>query len=111
MFKKLFAFFLVCISIPVHATNNEFDVVCGIFKELLNKSDLDKLSAQQRGAFVTEKVHKALDSSSATRVSWEAIVAAEPSQRYELFKTGAEDVLGKSWSCKPMEALASSAGE
>ena len=82
----------------MHATNNEFDVVCSIFKELQNKSDLDKLSAQQRGAFVTEKVNKALDSSSAARVSWEAIVAAE-------------DVLGKSWSCKPMEELASSTGE
>jgi hypothetical protein len=112
MLTRLIAFvFFACFAVTACAADNDFDVVCGIFKELQNKPDLDKLPPQQRGNFVTEKVNKSLDSSSAARVSWQAIVAAAPSQRYELFKDGAEEVLGKSWSCKPMEMLASSAGK
>ena len=112
MLTRLIPFiFFACITFSACAADNDFDVVCGIFKELQGKSDLDKLSTQQRAAFISERVSKTLDSTSAARVSWQAIVAAEPSQRYELFKDGAESVLGKSWSCKPMEELASSAGE
>ena len=112
MLKRSIAFvFFVCFAFSACAADNDFDMVCGIFKELQSKSDLDKLSAQQRETFITERVTKALDSSSAARVSWEAVVAAEPNQRYKIFQSGAEEVLGKSWSCKPMEDLAPSIGE
>ena len=103
--------FFICFAFSACAADNDFDIVCGIFNELQSKSDVDKLSAQQREKFIAERVTKALDNSSAARVSWEAVVAAEPSQRYEIFQGGAEEVLGKSWSCKSMEDLAPSLGE
>ena len=77
MLNRSIAFvFFVCCTFSACAADNDFDVVCGIFKELQSKSDVDKLSAQQREAFVKERITKALDSSSAARVSWEAIAAA-----------------------------------
>jgi hypothetical protein len=112
MLNRSIAFvFFIFFTFSACAADNDFDVVCGIFKELQNKPDLDKLSAQQRETFVTDRVTNTLDSSSDARVSWEAVVAAEPSQRYEIFQSGAQEVLGKSWSCKSMEDLAPSIGE
>jgi hypothetical protein len=101
----------ICFSLSGCAADNDFDAVCGIFKELRAKSDLDQLSRQQRAAFVTDKINKNLHTSSAARIAWEAIAAAEPSQRYELFKGDAEEVTGKSWDCEAMQKLASTAGD
>lgn len=102
---------LICFSLTAASAENDFDIVCGIFSVLQNKSDLAKLSPQQRGAFVIERVKNNLDVTSNARVSWEAIVSAVPNQRYEIFKYGAEEVLGKPWTCRPMEQLAATAGE
>ena len=106
----VFSFF-VCFSLASCAADNDFDTVCSVFKALQASPNLAKLSPQQRQAFVTEHIDKMLDKSSAARISWEAVAAADPDQRYEIFKSGAEDVLGKSWECESMRQLAATAGE
>jgi hypothetical protein len=112
MFLRSIAFaFFVCFSLAACAADNDFDIVCNIFKELQNKPDLDKLSNQQRVAFITQRINKSLDTSSAARISWEAVVSAVPEQRYKIFKSGAEEVLNQSWACEPMSDLASTTGE
>jgi hypothetical protein len=111
MFLRSIAFtFFICFSLVACAADNDFDIVCHIFKELQNNPDLDKLSDQQRAAFVAQRINKSLDASSAARISWEAVVSAEPEQRYEIYKSGAEEVLNQSWACEPMNKLASTTG-
>ncbi len=52
-----------------------------------------------------------LSDSSAAKVSWQAIISADPSERYDLFKSGAEEVLDKSWHCLSMKRIASFVGD
>lgn len=63
------------------------------------------MSSEQRNDFITEKLEKNIPSSAAT-MSWEAISYAAPEDRYEIFKTGAESELDKTWQCPSMEKLA-----
>lgn len=109
--QSIIFIFFISFSLTACAADNDFNIVCDIFRELQNKSDLVKLTPQQRETFVTKRVNKTLKTSSAARISWKAIVSAEPDQRYEIYQDGAEDVLSKVWKCEAMRRLASTTGE
>lgn len=84
---------------------SDFDLVCDYFQELREQKNIDKMTFVQRNGFIEGKITKALPGSY-VKDSWEAISSAVPEDRYEIFKMGAEEVLGLEWSCSAMKILA-----
>lgn len=86
---------------------NEFDQVCTYFDELKGALQKEDMSPVQRDFYIAEKITSGIPESSNARIAWEAISYAE-SERYELFKTSAQEVLGRDWHCESMQKLADS---
>ncbi len=113
-FKTLYAGLLFCFvftSLSTHATENDFDKVCGYFEALAKKSTVDSMINLKRNDFILNKINKNLKPTSNARVAWEAIGSADASMRYDLFKSSAESVVKSKWQCKAMKKLAPITGE
>ena len=92
------------------ATDNDFDKVCQYFEDLSQEPLVEKMSYLERNEFIVQRIKENLPQWSNARASWEAISSAVSEQRYELFKTGAESVIHRSWNCSAMEKLAPRTG-
>lgn len=93
-----------------HSESNDFDRVCGFFSELASQKNVKTMKHNQRNDFIVERLNKHISASSDARVAWEAVAAAEPGQRYEIYRSGAESVLKLKWRCPAMENLADRTG-
>ena len=90
---------------------SDYDQVCRYFDQLQNEISSKTLTPKQRGQFISDRVAMHLEEQSHARELWEVIRYAVAEERYEMFKVTAEEQTGKTWSCKSMRQLASSAGE
>lgn len=106
-----FSVILYCsfLSFSVSAAADQFDSVCGYFKELSMHPSVNTMSNLQRNDYITEKLNR-LPVASDARIAWEAIASAMPNQRYELYRSSARSILNRNWECKPMSKLASQTG-
>jgi len=112
--KTLYAGLLlsfVFTSLPIQASENDFDKVCGYFEALAKESTVDSMTSLKRNDFILNKINKNLKPTSNARVAWEAIGSADASMRYELFQSSAEPVVKSKWQCKAMKKLAPITGE
>lgn len=112
-FKILCFFFMLiifgCAKQESPQKESSFDLACNVFNTLALKSDFKTLSHTQRNAFIVKKLNELAPNSPAT-LSWDAVSYADPQQRYEIFKAGAEATLEKSWSCESMKNIVSITG-
>ncbi len=113
MMKKniLLAIALFSVSVNCHSAENDFDKVCDYFAKLQTSIKIQPLTSAERGKFISDLVVKNLQAQSAARQAWGVVIYAAPEVRYELYKTSAQEVLKREWSCGAMEALIASAGE
>jgi len=102
---------LLLISGPVLSANNDFNTVCGYFDKLHMELSNRQLSKIERRNYISSLVKKGLSSDSAARSAWEVVIYAVPEQRYDLYKTSAEETTNKKWQCDSMEKLIATAGE
>lgn len=117
--KKLYVFILFSfLSIPpvypedvTQKSNSDYDLVCHYFDQLQDVLSKDKLTFSERGQFITDRVNKNLKPDSDARALWNVIIYAVPDERYEMFKTTAEEQTNKPWDCTSMKNLAQTAGE
>jgi|SRR5690606_35974032 len=86
---------------------NEFDQVCTYFDELKDALQKEDMSPVKRDLYITEKITSGIPEASEARIAWAGISYAE-SERYELFKTSAQEVLRRDWHCESMKTLADS---
>lgn len=108
--------FCVYLAVPlmmpmfVQAETNDFDRVCQYFEDLSREPLVEEMSYLERNEFIVQRISENLSRWSDARASWEAVSSAVSEQRYELFKTGAESVLRRTWHCSAMEKLAPGTG-
>ena len=102
MFKRLLIVFALLASSCVTAADNDFDKVCGYFQQLDILVAKKAMSNSQRIAYISKHVNKELKASSSAREAWEVIVYAMPEERYDIYKSTAEEILGKAWQCDAM---------
>jgi len=86
----------------------DFEKFCGYFQAL---DQQDAMSAEARYRFIMHKIDQGLPANSNARAAWMAIVNAVPEERYELFKSVAEDVYPLLFDCPTMEKLAPVTGD
>lgn len=103
--KKLFLSIFICFFLTAcdKSKENDFDVVCEIFKNFNKQSE--NFSEEEMLEISVEKVREKLAENSPARVSWEAITGAPAAERYNLFQSGAEATMKRSWKCPTMKVL------
>jgi len=103
--KVIFLFVFSCffLSACSKSGTNDFDVVCEIFAGINSQSS--DLSEEAMLRISVRKVREQLAVESSARVSWEAITGAPASERYNLFKYGAEETLNRNWDCPMMKVV------
>ncbi|MCA0893574.1 hypothetical protein [Microbulbifer agarilyticus] len=84
-------------------TVNDFEVVCGIFESISRQQD--SLTEETMLRVSMKKIREQLVEGSPARDSWEAITGAPMSERYNLFKEGADATLKRNWECPAMKAV------
>jgi len=93
------------------STENDFDKLCGYYKDLSGSSKQELMSKAQNLEFINKKVQKGLKETSQARQAWEVVVYAVPEERYDIFKSTTVELLGTEWACKEMQALMPITGE
>ena len=113
MKQRIFSYTLILFFLPLYAQANtkDFDEVCQYFSTLSQHPQLEQMSHLARNDFITQQINDNLSRFSNAKASWQAVSSADPSQRYELFRSAAESVLNKSWQCPIMEKLAPTTGQ
>lgn len=114
--KSVYRYLLVTLfftfySSPLLAEKNDFDIVCQYFEKLDQEPNQKTMTYLERNDYILQLIQSHLSEVSNARGAWEAISNAEPSSRYYLFKSAAESVINKPWSCSAMEKLAPNTGE
>lgn len=114
MTLKIFYFFVMifitgCAKQESPQKESSFDLACNVFNTLALKSDFKTLSHTQRNEFIVKKLNELAPNSLAI-LSWDAVSYADPQQRYEIFKAGAEATLEHPWSCASMKNIVSISG-
>jgi hypothetical protein len=85
--------------------------MCIYFDQLNEALVSKKVSAVERMQFIDKIVTEELSEQNTAKQLWEVLKYAVPDERYELFKSTAEEQLGHAWECKSMEKLISSTGK
>lgn len=111
MIKTFFFVTLMLISSLSISAENDFDKLCGYFKDLSAFNNKDKMTKTQRLEFINKRVNKELSETSLARQAWEVVIYAVPEERYALFKSTTVELLGKEWSCNEMQALLPNTGD
>jgi len=88
----------------------DFEMICNYFGELKVALSSKEMNDEQRNDFIMERIRTDLSESSSARAAWEAISAADPVERYELFMYAAESSQEADWECEPMKELAAFTG-
>ncbi|MCW8935147.1 MAG: hypothetical protein OQK98_10520 [Gammaproteobacteria bacterium] len=111
MIKQYIFIILMLFSTTSCSAENDFDKLCGYFKELSASSDKASMNKAQKLKFINDRVLKELDDTSNAKQAWDVIVYAVPEERYEIFKSTTTEILGTDWSCKEMQELMPVTGE
>ena len=111
MIKQYVFVILLLFSTTACSVENDFDKLCGYFKELSAAKNKASMNKSQKFKFINEKVQKELNETSSARQAWEVVVYAVPEERYDIFKSTTTELLGTQWSCKEMQALMPVTGE
>jgi len=111
MIKQYFFVILMLFSTSTCSAENDFDKLCGYFKDLSSSSKQELMTKTQKLEFINKKVQKELNETSSARQAWEVVVYAVPEERYEIFKSTTTELLGTEWSCKEMQVLMPVTGE
>ncbi len=106
--KNTILIFLFSISV-CSSYANDFDKTCEYFNELSQKPNLKYLSSPERYSFIENKVRNFKEDSLA-KSAWYSL-SVSPEFRYELFKQGAEEIIGSSWDCPSMKTLSPTVAE
>lgn len=102
MFTRLLIAFTLLASSCVTAADNDFDKVCNYFQQLDSLIAKKAMSNSQKADYISKHVNEELKASSPAREAWEVIVYAVPEERYDIYKSTAEEILGKTWRCDSM---------
>lgn len=89
---------------------HDFYAVCDYFEELELAISSTAMDHEQHNNFIMDRILANLPETSNARVAWEAISAADSTERYDLFKYAADSIQDTNWKCEPMKELAGSAG-
>ena len=92
-------------SSPEH----ELDQVCEAFQQLQRHPALDSMSANARMSYVEDRVGP-LSALGHVRMMWESVPNTTAESRYNIFKTSADELLGRDWRCSAMEQMAPTLG-
>lgn len=110
LFLFLLVGFLTSCSESSESVNHKgFSLVCDYFQELQTHKKLSELTRDQRNNFIVEKITKTLPDS-IVWAAWDVASYVELKERYGVFRTSAEEVLGMSWTCDAMMDLAPTTG-
>lgn len=93
------AFIFTAGTIHAHSEAEAFSEVCRIFGE----AEETGLSREHRSDYILKNVANRVSNPSALAV-FEGMFLVEQDNRYMVFKTAAEEQIGASWECKPMES-------
>ena len=108
MKSNMFAALLCVVSISgCSEKEKDFDLVCDYFNQLEIQLNQKVMTPSEKGNFILEKVMNNLSQESDAAIAWNAIAAAEPSERYNLFVSAAESSGIMNFRCPAMENLAS----
>ena len=105
MIKQYVFVILMLFSTTACSVENDFDKLCGYFKELSASNKKELMNKTQKLKFINEKVQKELNENSSARQAWEVVVYALPEERYDIFKSTTTEILATEWSCKEMQLL------
>lgn len=105
--KKLFILMSFFSFYSCTAQTNSFDVVCGAYTKTEKQFANDYAAAFTA---IKQDLTKSLTASDPAYVAWEAVIYAEPDQRYMLYQSAATDTLSSSWKCKAMKENAANIG-
>jgi len=111
MYKRIFLLTCFITSFSVYSAENDFDKMCGYFKELDNTLVINKLNQTQREAFINQRVIKNLKVNSPARQTWEVVIYAVPEERYDMVQSTAVELLKTSWRCDAMMKYISTVGK
>lgn len=105
--KKLFILMSLFSFYSCTAQTNSFDVVCDAYTKTTQQFANDHAAAFTA---IKQDLAKSLTANDPAYIAWEAVIYAEPEQRYMLYQSAASDTLSSSWECQAMKENAANIG-